>query len=105
MVPEQYEHDEEYPYCIYDKDSSTWYIVRVDEAVKAPKLVQGGDASYGKMEGKNIYDIIYSVAGLVSDTESYQKEAQQHYVEEMALSYHDQTIYDYFETTFPDLFD
>lgn len=105
MVPEQYEQEEEFPYCIYDKDSSTWYIVRVDEAVKAPKLVQGGDASYDKMEGKNIYDIIYSVAGLVSDTESYQKAAQQHYVEEMAIAYHDQTIYDYFETTFPDLFD
>lgn len=105
IVPEQFETDEQYPYCIYDKDSSTWYIVRVDEAVKAPKLVQGGDASYDKMAGKNIYDIIYSVAGLVSDTESYQKAAQQHYVEEMALSYHDQTIYDYFETTFPDLFD
>lgn len=105
MVPETYESNNDVPYCIYDKDSSTWYIVRVDEAVKAPKLVFGGDSSYETMEGKNIYDIVYSVAGLVSGTQSYRDAANQHYVEKMAISYHDQTIYDYFEATFPDLFD
>ncbi len=105
MVPETYEQGEVYPYCIYDKDSSTWYIVRVDEAVKAPKLVLGGDASYENIAGKDIYDIMYSVAGLVSGTESYQKAANQHYVEEMAIAYHDDYVYDYFKATFPDLFD
>lgn len=105
MVPETYEQGEAYPYCIYDKDSSTWYIVRVDEAVKAPKLVLGGDASYENIAGKDIYDIMYSVAGLVSGTESYQKAANQHYVEKMAIAYHDDHVYDYFKATFPDLFD
>ena len=105
MVPETYEQGEAYPYCIYDKDSSTWYIVRVDEAVKAPKLVLGGDASYEKIDGKDIYEIMYSVAGLVSGTESYQKAANQHYVEQMAIAYHDDYVYDYFKATFPDLFD
>ncbi len=104
MVPETYESNEKYPYCMYDKDSKTWYIVKVEEAVKAPKLSIDSDQNYTAM-GKSIRDIALNVASLLSDTDSYKKAARQYYVEKMALSYHDQEVYNYFKTTFPDLFD
>ena len=120
MVPEKYPSTEIYPYAIYDKDSGTSYLVRIDEAVKAPKLVIGDSEtsapqSYQYMvEGQNAAhtrdyyyqrDITLNVASLLSSTDSYKKAAKQHYVEEMALKFHDQAVYDYFEATFPDLFD
>ena len=104
MIPETYESNEAYPYCMYDKDTTTWYIVRVDEAVKAPKLSQTGDDNYATM-GKNMREIVLNVASLLSDTDSYKKAAKQYYVEKMAFSYHDQSVYNYFKSTFPDLFD
>ena len=104
MIPETYESNEAYPYCMYDKDTTTWYIVRVDEAVKAPKLSQTGDDNYAAM-GKNMREIVLNVASLLSDTDSYKKAAKQYYVEKMAFSYHDQSVYNYFKSTFPDLFD
>lgn len=104
MIPETYESNEAYPYCMYDKDTKTWYIVRVDEAVKAPKLSQTGDDNYAAM-GKNMREIVLNVASLLSDTDSYKKAAKQYYVEKMAFSYHDQSVYNYFKSTFPDLFD
>ena len=104
MIPETYESNEAYPYCMYDKDTKTWYIVRVDEAVKAPKLSQTGDDNYASM-GKNMREIVLNVASLLSDTDSYKKAAKQYYVEKMAFSYHDQSVYNYFKSTFPDLFD
>lgn len=104
MIPETYESNEAYPYCMYDKDTSTWYIVRVDEAVKAPKLSLTGEDNYASM-GKNMREIVLNVASLLSDTDSYKKAARQYYVEKMAIGYHDQDVYNYLETTFPDLFD
>ena len=89
---------------MYDKDTTTWYIVRVDEAVKAPKLSQTGDDNYAAM-GKNMREIVLNVASLLSDTDSYKKAAKQYYVEKMAFSYHDQSVYNYFKSAFPDLFD
>ena len=117
MVPEKYPNGEAYPYAIYDKDSGTSYLVRVDEAVKAPKLIDEENApqAYQNMvAGTNAAhtrdyayqrDIVLNVASLLSSTDSYKKAAKQHYVEEMALKFHDQAVYDYFVETFPDLFE
>lgn len=118
MVPAEYSPDSKYPYAIFDQSSSTSYLVRVDEAVKAPKLVLDettGVQSYQNMkEGDNArhtrdfeyqWEIIHEVAKLLASTDSYKKAARQTYVKEMSLQYHDQDVFDYFKSTFPDLFD
>ncbi len=105
MVPETLEKTEEYPYCIYDKDSSTWYICRVDEAVKASKLSDDEDSSAFRYDEAKRDEISWTVADLLGDTDSYKSAARQNYVKEMAISYNDQKVYDYFKSTFPDLFD
>ncbi|MCR5078401.1 MAG: hypothetical protein K6B65_00525 [Bacilli bacterium] len=114
MVPKTYERTESYPYAVYDKSSSTWYICRVDQAVKAAKLNSEGDESYdnaniGKgfgSDGKmSLNQVKWAVADLLADTDSYKNAANQEAVEKMALSFHDQEVYNYFVKTFPDLFE
>lgn len=114
MVPKSYERTEAYPYAVYDKSSSTWYIARVDQAVKAAKLNEEGEDSYNNAEigkgfgedGKmDLNQVEWAVAELLADTDSYKNAAYQDAVKNMAIKYNDQKVYDYFAKTFPDLFE
>ncbi len=113
LMPETYDDAsaDATPYVLYDSSSTTWYIIRIDEAVKANKLVKDGSNYYDKVDAKNragsetANQIVWEIAGLLGDSDTYKKAANQHYVEEAAISYHDDTVYSYFEKTFPDLFD
>jgi hypothetical protein len=86
------------------KDGSTWYITRVDEAIKNSKMRESSSDFYGK-DSAILREIETEIGYMLSDNSSYEKNANQHYVEEAAISFHDQAIYDYFKTTFPDLFE
>lgn len=104
------------PYLIYDKSSSSWVILRVDEAVKNSKLGKrntGKDnpttyedfAEAGMRDGKPTQNqIILTVAGMMAGSDTYVKAARSKVLESGKLTYHDQSVYNYFETTFPDLF-
>ena len=113
LMPETYDDAsaDATPYVLYDSSSTTWYIIRIDEAVKANKLVKNGDNYYDTIANANrsgsqtANQIVWEIAGLLGDSDTYKKAANQHYVEEAAISYHDDTVYEYFEKTFPDLFD
>ena len=112
LTPETY-GTTAHPYLIYDSGSSSWVIVRVDEAVKGPKLSQDPAsvtsydymASKGMREGKETQnEIVITIANLMADSDTYTKAARQEILEEAKIQYHDQSVYDYFETNFPDLF-
>lgn len=107
LVPETYQTTEAYPYCLYS--DSTWYIIRVDEAVKTAKMVQGGDRSYDSITraagSLTQHQIGMIIADILADSDSYVDAANEHYIEAAALSYHDDTVYYYFKDLFPDLFD
>ena len=113
LTPETYGNTE-HPYLIYDSSSTSWTIVRVDEAIKKPKLATGDNAtssydylaSKGLREGKDTQDqIVLRIAGMIGTGDSYVKAARQKVLEAAKLKYHDQDVYDYFESNFPDLFD
>lgn len=105
-----YQADDEFPYLIYDEDSSTWYIIRVDEAVKSSRMKKGTetDGTYDHDKGTAYrYDVERQISWILADNSTYTKSANQYYVEQ-AMVYdhlHDDYVYDYFEETFPDLFD
>ena len=111
LNPETYSASSAHPYLYYDSSSTSWVIIRVDEAVKSAKL-STSSASYdemekeGKREGKETQNqIVNKIAGMLSDNDSYTKAAKQEAIEEAHISYHDQSVYDYFKSNFPDLFD
>ena len=109
LMPQKYDSTNDTPYVLYDSSSTTWYIIRVDEAVKANKLIENSGYYYDELTGREgketANQIVWEIAGIKADSDTYKKAANQHYVEEAAIEYHDDYVYDYFEKTFPDLFD
>ena len=120
VVPETRQRPTEgeayHPYLIYDSASTSWLILRVDEAVKGSKLATSASSSglvtydelakAGRRNGKATQNqIVLTVAGLMGNSDTYAKAAKQEIVKASKMSYHDQSVYDYFAETFPDLFD
>ncbi len=107
LVPANYESGDETPYVV--TDAGNWYIVKVDEAVKTAKLSETNDQSYANMP-KHSDDALYldniarEVAYTLSSNDTYVSSANQYYVEQMAISFHDDDVYDYFKSTFAGLF-
>lgn len=115
LVPDTVESSNQYPFLVYS--SSNWYIVKVAEASKYAKLnstssAEGDSASnYYDNMAKHAGDKFFAeqvsrqIAYSLSSSETYKNTANQYYVDQMALIYHDTYVYNYFKTTFPDLFD
>lgn len=90
---------------VYD-DGNAYYIVQVLEAVKDSKLRNLTNDNYVETRGQAVMnDFTDQVAKLVGETGSYASLSKEHWLEKMDLTFHDQKIYDYFLTTYPDLFD
>ena len=85
-------------------DGDNYYIVEIEDIV-TPSLVSitndGEQSPDEKVEReKKARTIGYSLAS--SDT--YTTNAITYYLEQCNINYHDQDVYDYFNTTYPDLF-
>ncbi|MCH4210838.1 MAG: hypothetical protein LKF58_03590 [Bacilli bacterium] len=116
LVPQDRESTEKYPYIM--EESGSYYIVKVDEAVKAVKITatdsttgSGSSQYYDSMAKHSSSETYYGeqvarqVAYSLSTSDTWKKASNQYYVEQMALVYHDDYVYSYFKSTFPDLFD
>ncbi|MFA5481136.1 MAG: hypothetical protein WC282_01960 [Bacilli bacterium] len=96
-------------FVIYDISSSTYYIIKVKEAVSSSKLSKlGGDNSYAVLRDEEgtyfTEEIAKEVAHVLSAKDSYINNAYESYIKLYSVIYHDSTIYDYFKEQFPDLF-
>lgn len=103
-----------YKYIIYS--NSTYYMVQINEAVSTSKLSVSEDNinNYAHLRsGESIHaenssftaSIANEVAKLYASKDVYKNDAYSKYIEDSNIIYYDQVIYDYFETTFPELFD
>ena len=90
---------------VYD-DGSAYYIVQVIEAAKDSKLRNTSATSYAKTRGLDLMDeVINTVAKIVGGTGSYSSLSKSHWIEKMEILFHDQVVYDYFKSNYPDLFE
>ena len=80
----------------HDTSSHTYYIVNIEEAVSA---------NYMNEAAKNKYALRIDVASLLSSNDTNITLSKKHWLEKCEISYHDQSVYDYFESNFPDLFE
>jgi len=107
LIPENYETSTNTtPYAM--SDSGTWYIFKVEEAVKSSKLSSTDTANYYDTIRNTPYlaeKIARKVAATLSSSDTYKKDSNKYFVEKMAIVYHDDYVYNYFVKTFPDLFD
>lgn len=91
----------------YNSDSKTYYLVQVVEAVSSSKFNRSADANnYEKLRGDRsvMAEYVNEVAKILAENETYQTLAKKFWLEAMNLSYHDDVVYDYFVTNFPELF-
>ncbi|MCR5514586.1 MAG: hypothetical protein K6F36_04040 [Bacilli bacterium] len=101
LMPANYETGTEYPYLV--QDSGKYYIVKVEEATKAAKLNSNyADDYYGDEKAEMI---ARKIAYSLSSSDTWKKAANTYYVEQMAAIFHDDYVLEYFEHTFPEIFD
>ena len=81
----------------HDTNSHTYYIINIEEAVSANYMTD--DAT------KNNYALRIDVASLLSSNDTNISLSKQHWLEKCDISFHDQSVYDYFVSNFPDLFE
>ncbi|MCQ2087014.1 MAG: hypothetical protein MJZ37_02950 [Bacilli bacterium] len=79
-----------------DTSAHTYYIINVEEAVSANYMTT--DAA------KANYALRIDVASLLSSNDTNINLSKKHWLEKCDITYHDQSVYDYFESNFPELF-
>ena len=89
---------------LFESDG-TYYIVLVQDAIRSKNLNKseyvGKDASaFDKLE-----TYINEIVQLVADNDTYQTLSKKHWIKKMNIKFHDTVVYDYFKTTFPEIFD
>ena len=90
---------------LFESDG-TYYMVLVEDAIRSTNLNKD---NYGVGEGKLSYAVLENyvneIVAIVADNDTYKTLSKKHWVEKMELQYHDQVVYDYFKSNFPELFD
>lgn len=86
---------------LFESDG-TYYIILIEDAIRSTNLNKD---NYNKDTYATLERYINEIVEIVADSDTYKNLSKQHWVEKMDLKYHDQVIYDYFKTNFPDLFE
>ncbi len=91
---------------VYD-DGSAYYICQVIEAAKDVKLRNSeSTGSYATSRGLEFLNAVTSeITTKVAETGSYSSLSKEYWLKKMDIKYHDQSVYDYFKSNYPDLFE
>lgn len=97
----------DYKNDIVCEDSSAYYICQVIEAAKDVKLRNADyDSSYAKTRKQGFLEkVISEITTKVASTGSYASLSKEYWLGKMDITYHDQKVYDYFKSNYPDLFE
>lgn len=106
---------------IYDRDSETYYIIIIEDALNAsslntynvekfvkennPNASETEIASLVKAETKARLKNAHEVAKMLASKSSYQSEATIVYLKKANIVFHDEDIYDYFKDNYEDMFE
>ena len=89
---------------LFESDG-TYYIVLVEDAIRSKNLNKENyqEATADQLDTLETY--INEIVQIVADNDTYKTLSKKHWLEEMNLKFHDQVVYDYFKSNFPDLFE
>lgn len=82
-------------------DGGTFYVIQIEEAISASKLSKESTT----YESTAKEEIINEVAKVIANDDSYKTLSTKHWLEKCLLKYHDTTVYNYFKSNYPELFD
>ena len=84
-------------------EDGKYYVVQIEEAVSGSKLAkEQKEATYSEERRE---EIINEVARIIGANDTYRTLSTKHWLEQAALEFHDQKVYDYFKDNYPDLFE
>ena len=93
---------------LFESDG-TYYIVLVRDAIRSKNLNKASLADLTGEEltkaAEKLEEYVNEIVQLVADNDTYQTLSKKHWIEKMDIKYHDTVVYDYFKTTFPELFE
>lgn len=90
----------------FNKDSGSYTLVEVLEAVSSSKLSKTSTANYATLyDQEHMDDIAHDVAKEIAKNDSYKTLSTRYWLEAASIAYHDTVIYDYFVENYPELFE
>ena len=84
-------------------NESDYYIIEVVDQVSLSSLAIGPETT--SEEKAQIEDYAREIGYIVASDTTYTNNALVYYLEQSNINYYDQDVYDYFETTYPELFE
>ena len=87
------------------ENDGTYYIVLVEDAIRSINLDKKTyiDAEAKKLDTLETY--VNEIVQIVANNDTYKTLSKKHWLEDMDLKFHDTKVYEYFDTTFPELFE
>ena len=89
---------------LFESDGN-YYIVLVEDAIRSKNLDKKNYQEATADELDTLETYINEIVQLVADNDTYKTLSKKHWIEEMNIKYHDQKVYDYFKSNFPELFE
>ena len=86
------------------KDGDNYYIVEIEDIV-TPSLVSFAETGLTNDQKVERENKARTIGYTLASGDTYRTNAITYYLEQCNINYHDQDVYDYFNTTYPDLFD
>ena len=87
------------------ENDGTYYIVLVEDAIRSKNLNKENYQEATADELDTLETYINEIVQIVADNDTYKTLSKKHWLEEMDLKFHDTTVYEYFKSNFPDLFE
>jgi hypothetical protein len=110
LIPQTSQQNDTRNFLLYDANTTTYYIVQVLEAVNTTKMnaSSASTTNYDALENdggvkRNL--IAGEIAKILGGREANINASNLHWLKLADLKFHDQTIYDFFKTRFPSLYD
>lgn len=89
-----------------DSSTGSYTIVEITEAVSSSRLALNSPTNYEQTDGfEKMETIAHDVAKEIAKNDSYVTLSTQYWLKAASIAYHDDTIYEYFETNYPELFE
>ena len=91
----------------YDSSSTTYYIVEIEAAASSSKLSKVNENRYSVTLGDEelAESYINEICEKVASGDTYKTLSTKHWLEEAGINYHDDDVYDYFKSNYPELFE
>lgn len=101
LMPESYDEANDRNILHFDRATSTYYIVQINEAVSRNKFDENSDQYYGD---EKLADVSREIASIIAKKDTIKTRAIEHYLESVEIDFHDEQIYEYYQKQYPDIF-